>query len=98
MDETHILNWLIFSVLPVVVAIFTLVFKFGKDKRDHEHRITNIESSVNNQKEDIKEIKDTQERQREETKIILEVSSKIDTLTNRFDTFENRFYEKNDKE
>ncbi|MEB6060857.1 DUF7365 family protein [Staphylococcus pseudoxylosus] len=92
MNASELTNWFIFTVAPLIVTVVGLFFKVGKDKRDNENRITRIESEVREHRNDILDIKESVERQREETKIILEVSSKIDTLTTRFDNFENRFY------
>ncbi|MBU7217841.1 DUF7365 family protein [Staphylococcus gallinarum] len=92
MNASELTYWIIFTVVPLVVTVVGLFLKVGKDKRDNENRITRIESEVREHRRDISDVKESIERQREETKIILEVSSKIDTLTTRFDNFENRFY------
>ena len=92
LNASELTYWIIFTVVPLVVTVVGLFLKVGKDKRDNENRITRIESEVREHRRDISDVKESIERQREETKIILEVSSKIDTLTTRFDNFENRFY------
>ena len=92
LNASELTYWIIFTVVPLVVTVVGLFLKLGKDKRDNENRITRIESEVREHRRDISDVKESIERQREETKIILEVSSKIDTLTTRFDNFENRFY------
>ena len=92
MNTNDLTTWFIFTVIPLVLAIAGFVWKISKDKRDSENRITRIESEVREHRRDISDVKESIERQTEETKIILEVSSKIDTLTTRFDNFENRFY------
>ncbi|MHC3758899.1 DUF7365 family protein [Staphylococcus succinus] len=92
MNENELTTWFIFTVLPIGIAVAGFVWKLGKDKRDNENRITRIESEIREHRRDIASMELAIERQREEAKIILEVSSKIDTLTTRFDNFENRFY------
>ncbi|MDG0821321.1 hypothetical protein M4L38_00890 [Staphylococcus equorum] len=96
MNVNELTTWFIFSVLPIALAIATFAWKISKDKKDNENRITRIESEVGRNTEDIKEVKDEQRQQREEIKIILQISSKIDTLNSRFENFENRFYDKQD--
>ncbi|KOR13929.1 hypothetical protein AMC75_03340 [Staphylococcus carnosus] len=96
LNVNELTTWFIFSVLPIALAIATFAWKISKDKKDNENRITRIESEVTRNTEDIKEVKDEQRQQREEVKIILQISSKIDTLNSRFENFENRFYDKQD--
>lgn len=96
LNVNELTTWFIFSVLPIALAIATFAWKISKDKKDNENRITRIESDVGRNTDDIKEVKDEQRQQREEIKIILQISSKIDTLNSRFENFENRFYDKQD--
>ena len=97
LNVNELTTWFIFSVLPIALAIATFAWKISKDKKDNENRITKIESNVSrNNENDIKEVKDELRQQREEIKIILQISSKIDTLNSRFENFENRFYDKQD--
>lgn len=96
LNVNELTTWFVFSVLPIGLAIATFAWKISKDKKDNENRITRIESEVGRNTDDIKEVKDEQRQQREEIKIILQISSKIDTLNSRFEIFENRFYDKQD--
>ena len=96
LNENELATWFIFSVLPIALAIATFAWKINKDKKNNENRITKIEANVSNNKNDVKEVKDELRQQREEIKIILQISSKIDTLTTRFENFENRFYDNRD--
>ncbi|QQS85503.1 hypothetical protein I6J04_01530 [Staphylococcus carnosus] len=92
MNVNELTTWFIFSVLPIALAIATFAWKISKDKKDNENRITRIESEVEDHNASLKDIKEEQKQQREDTKVILEVSSKIDSLNSRFDKFEDRFY------
>ncbi|WP_073504382.1 DUF7365 family protein [Staphylococcus succinus] len=92
MNENEILNWLLFTVVPVSITIGTFVFKIGKDKRDNENRITRIESKVDQHDSTISVLNTIIEKQREDTSAIRQVSTQIETLTKRFDNFEKRFY------
>lgn len=94
LNVNELTTWFIFSVLPIALAIATFAWKISKDKKDNENRITKIEANVSSNKNDVKEVKDELRQQREEIKMILQISSKIDTLTTRFEKFENRFYDK----
>lgn len=93
-NENELTTWFIFTVVPIILSVSAFTWKLSKDKKDSENRITRIESEVREHRKDILNIEDAIERQRQETKIILEVSTKIDTLTTRFENFENRFYNK----
>ena len=92
LNKNEILNWLLFTVVPLVLTIGTFVFKIGKDKRDNENRITRIESKVDQHENTISALSAIVEKQREDTSAIRQVSTQIDTLTKRFDNFEKRFY------
>lgn len=92
LNESELTYWIIFTVLPLTVTVVGLFTKVGKDKKDNENRITRIESEVEDHNASLKDIKEEQKKQREDTKVILEVSSKIDSLNSRFDKFEDRFY------
>ncbi|MFQ3904427.1 hypothetical protein ABLV98_15310 [Staphylococcus sp. 50Mo3-1] len=92
LNESELTYWIIFTVLPLTVTVVGLFTKVGKDKKDNENRITRIESEVEDHNASLKDIKEEQKQQREDTKVILEVSSKIDSLNSRFDKFEDRFY------
>lgn len=92
LNVNELTTWFIFSVLPIGLAIATFAWKISKDKKDNENRITRIESEVEDHNTSLRDIKEEQKQQREDTKVILEVSSKIDSLNSRFDKFEDRFY------
>lgn len=92
LNESELTHWLIFTVVPMVGTLVGLFLKISKDKRDNENRITRIESEIEDHTNLLGDIKEEQKQQREDTKVILEVSSKIDSLNNRFDKFEDRFY------
>ena len=85
LNVNELTTWFIFSVLPIALAIASFAWKISKDKKDNENRITRIESErVEIILNDIKEVKDELRQQREEIKIILQISSKIDTLNYSF--------------
>lgn len=96
MNTDQLISWLLTTVVPLFIVIATFLGKTTKDKNANENRITKMESKVNNHEREIEYIKVLMDKQREDTKhvseVLSEVSTKIDTLTNRFDSFENRFY------
>ncbi|MFQ3843259.1 hypothetical protein AABD41_01270 [Staphylococcus pseudoxylosus] len=96
MNTDQLISWVLTTAVPLFIVIATFLGKATKDKSANENRITKIESKLNNHNSDIEYIKILIDKQREDTKhvseVLSEVSTKIDTLTNRFDSFENRFY------
>ncbi|MGW7862044.1 hypothetical protein [Staphylococcus xylosus] len=96
MNTDQLISWVLTTAVPLFIVIATFLGKATKDKNSNENRITKMESKVNNHDREIEYIKVLMDKQREDTKhvseVLSEVSTKIDTLTNRFDSFENRFY------
>ncbi|PTH92955.1 hypothetical protein BU108_03825 [Staphylococcus xylosus] len=92
MNASELTYWIVFTVLPLIVTVVGLFTKVGKDKRDNENRITRIESEVREHRRDIANNRKAVEKQREETRIVSEVNSKLDLLMANFEKLEDRFY------
>lgn len=92
LNASELTYWIVFTVIPLIVTVVGLFTKVGKDKRDNENRITRIESEVREHRREIVNIGKAVEKQREETRIVSEVNSKLDLLMANFEKLEDRFY------
>ncbi|MEX6053010.1 hypothetical protein [Mammaliicoccus sciuri] len=75
MNENELISWSFITLIPILVAVASLVLKIGKDKRESENRLTRLESDVKDHQEDINEIKKEQREQREDLKILTKLET-----------------------
>lgn len=95
MNENELISWSFITLIPIIVAVASLVLKIGKDKRESENRLTRLESDVKDHQEDIDEIKKEQRTQREDLKILTKLETQnnmmldmIKTLTEQINNYQ----------
>lgn len=93
MNESDILSWLVVTIIPVAMTIASFVWKFGKDKRNHENRITRIESNVKDHDKTLTEVKSEQRDMRDDLKVLYSLEKQnqmiLDMVKKLQDQFEN---------
>lgn len=102
MNENELLSWSFITLIPILVAVASLVLKIGKDKRESENRLTRLESDISDHQEDINEIKKEQREQREDLKILTKLETQnnmmldmIKSLTNQINSYQGHNNSKN---
>lgn len=79
-EQGQVLNWLLFTVVPLLVLVGGALLKQIKDKEKAENRLTKIESNQDNNINRLEKIEQEQFIVREELKMVKSISEKQDMM------------------
>lgn len=79
-EQGQVLNWLLFTVVPLLLLVGGALLKQIKDKEKAENRLTKIESNQDNNINRLEKIEQEQFIVREELKMVKSISEKQDMM------------------
>ncbi|RIM87769.1 hypothetical protein BU107_07080, partial [Staphylococcus xylosus] len=80
MDEFGLTHWILFTLIPLIITIYSILSKISKDKLRQENRITEVEKDVKKHDDTLKMINVKLEKQSEEFKTLHELKAQSDLM------------------
>lgn len=80
MDEFGLTHWIVFTLLPLIITIYSILSKISKEKTDQATRISKVEENINAHDEALKMINTKLEKQNEEFKTLHKLEEKSNMI------------------
>lgn len=80
MDEFGLSHWILFTLLPLIITVYSILAKVSKDRLRQENRITEVEKDVKSHDKALGLINEKLEKQSEEFKTLHELKERSERI------------------